>query len=151
VLDNRALREQILATFDRTFSITFVVRLLLFLMCLGGAAIGIAQLLWERSAELETFRLLGASSGQVGQSVGWLGAELALSALLAGLAGGGALSWLLLKVINPVSFGWSLSFAPRWIDFYPPIAALLIGVPAVALLAAVGLRRKMQGAASSSD
>ncbi|NDC37633.1 MAG: FtsX-like permease family protein [Proteobacteria bacterium] len=145
VLDNQGLREQILTTFDRTFSITGLVRMLLFLMSLGGAAIGIAQILFERSQELRTFQILGARSKEIALAVGWLGTEIALCAAVAGTLGGLALSLVLLKVINPVSFGWSLGFAPSVLHFLPPLGALLIGVPIVALLAAAGLSARMKG------
>lgn len=143
VLDNQGLREQILATFDRTFSITGLVRLLLFLMSLGGAAIGISQILFERAQELGTFRMLGADERELSLSVTWLGCEISLSAAMAGIVGGVALSFILLRVINPVSFGWSLEFAPHLGDFLLPVGALLVGVPIVALGAAMGLRVRM--------
>jgi len=68
-------------------------------------------------------RAIGGSRGQIQQLVLWEAAYLGTVGILLGLAGGGALSLLLVKVINKQSFGWTIQMI----------------VPAAALLQAVGL------------
>lgn len=151
VLDNLALRDEIFHAFDSTFQITRIIRILLFIMTLGGASIGIAQLIWGRSEELKVFKMLGATSLQQSAAVLQVGIIIALSALLAGLAGGYVLALLLLQVINPISFGWSLALVLNLKDFLAPALALGLGVPFVAIISVVALRRSWKTSQAVSE
>jgi putative ABC transport system permease protein len=151
VLDNAALRDEVFNAFDSTFQITRIIRILLFLMTLGGASIGIAQLVWGRAEEIKVFKMLGATSFQQGSAVLIVGILIALSALLSGLAGGVILALLLLQVINPISFGWSLALVLKLEDFLTPAIALGVGVPLVAIIAGIALRHSCRGSQSVSD
>lgn len=56
----------------------------------------------------------------------------------AGLAGGVALSWLLIHVINRGSFGWTFFFQPDWpiiLAALPVIAAAAVGAAPTAVRA----------------
>jgi putative ABC transport system permease protein len=105
---NRELRREALAIFDRTFAVTRALEAI----AIGVAVLGIANALVasavERRRSFGLLRAIGASGSQI------RGATL-LEALLAGLVGtlaamlaGAAFAWLLLNVINPQSFGWTV-------------------------------------------
>ena len=127
VVDNRSLRAAAARVFDQTMAVTALLRA----FALFIAALGVGLLLWtmarERRPESALLRALGADSRQV--AAGFLGR----GALIAGLGlvlGGGAgviLAVLLVEVVNPFWFGWTLELS--W-----PVGALS-GQAALVLLA----------------
>ncbi len=125
VSTNRELRRQALAIFDRTFAVTRALEAI----AIGVAVLGIANALVasavERRRSFGLLRALGASGGQIRRAT-LLEALLAgLTGTVAALAAGAAFSWLLLSVIDPQSFGWTV--------------ALRVPVPALARAAALVL------------
>jgi putative ABC transport system permease protein len=105
---NRELRELSMSIFDRTFTITEVLRLL----AVGVAIIGILGALMalqlERMVEIGVLRSLGFTPGQI---LGMVTLQTGLMGLIAGLIAiptGLLLSLLLIRVINERSFGWSM-------------------------------------------
>jgi putative ABC transport system permease protein len=108
VRSNRALREASLEVFDRTFTITVVLRMLAALVAFVGVLSALTALALERQRELAVLRAVGLTRGQVwglvtGQS-GLLGLAAGLLALPLGLA----MALVLIRVINRRSFGWTL-------------------------------------------
>ena len=108
---NRELRREALAIFDRTFAVTRALEAI----AIGVAVLGIANALVasavERRRSFGLLRALGASVVQIRRAT-------LLEALLAGLVGtavaiaaGAAFAWLLLGVINPQSFGWTVALS----------------------------------------
>jgi putative ABC transport system permease protein len=106
---NRELRREALVIFDRTFAVTRALEAI----AIGVAVLGIANALVasavERRRSFGLLRAIGASGEQIRRAT-------LLEALLAGLVGifaaiaaGAAFAWLLLGVINPQSFGWTVA------------------------------------------
>jgi len=106
---NRELRKEALAIFDRTFAVTRALEAI----AVGVAVLGIANALLasavERRRSFGLLRAIGASGQQIRRAT-------LLEALLTGLVGtaaavaaGAAFAWLLLSVINPQSFGWTVA------------------------------------------
>ncbi len=106
---NRELRKEALRIFDRTFAVTRALEAI----AVGVAVLGIANALLasavERRRSFGLLRAIGASGQQIRRAT-------LLEALLAGLVGtlaavaaGAAFAWLLLGVINPQSFGWTVA------------------------------------------
>jgi len=108
---NRELRREALRIFDRTFAVTRALEAI----AIGVAVLGIANALAasavERRRTFGLLRAVGAAGSQIRRAT-------LLEALLAGLVGtaaavaaGAAFAGLLLGVINPQSFGWTVSLA----------------------------------------
>ena len=108
---NRELRREALAIFDRTFAVTRALEAI----AVGVAVLGVANALTasavERRRAFGLLRAVGAAGGQIRRAT-------LLEALLSGLVGaaaavaaGAAFAALLLGVINPQSFGWTVSLA----------------------------------------
>jgi putative ABC transport system permease protein len=106
---NRELRKEALRIFDRTFAVTRALEAI----AVGVAVLGIANALLasavERRRSFGLLRAIGASGPQIRRAT-------LMEALLAGLVGtaaavaaGAAFAWLLLGVINPQSFGWTVA------------------------------------------
>ncbi len=108
VTTNRDLRDQVLRIFDRTFSVTRALEGIAIAVAVLGIANALAASAVERRRSFALLAALGASRRQIRRTV-------LLEALLAGFVAtaaaavaGAAFAFLLLGVINPQSFGWSV-------------------------------------------
>ncbi len=130
VSPNRELREGSLEVFDRTFTITHVLRLLAIGVAFIGVLSALMALQLERARELAVLRATGLTPGQLW---GLVSLQTGLMGLLAGLFSmplGVALAYTLVHVINHRSFGWTLQLqiTPETL-----IQALLLALVASAL------------------
>lgn len=130
VRSNRDIRAASLATFERTFAITQVLRLL----AVGVAFIGIVSALLalqiERRRELALLRATGLTPAQAGGLVllqtGFMGLMAGLLAIPLGLA----VAVALVRVINLRSFGWTMDLT---VTVPPLLAAVALSVLAALL------------------
>ena len=139
---NRELRREALAIFDRTFAVTRALEAI----AIGVAVLGIANALAasavERRRAFGLLRAIGAAGGQIRRAT-LLEAVLAgLVGTAAALAAGAAFAWLLLGVINPQSFGWTVVLRVPWATLAEAtglvlLASFLAGVVPGGIAAAV--------------
>ncbi len=129
VYSNRSLREASLATFDRTFAVTAVLRLLAVLVAFVGILNALMAMQIERCRELAVLRAGGLTPRQLwGLVVGETGL-IGLTAGLLALPLGIVQALVLILVINRRSFGWTMQ---TWID-----PGILVQALALALVAAL--------------
>ncbi len=108
IRSNRSLRETSLAVFDRTFTITIVLRMLATLVAFVGVLSALMALQLERAREMAVLRASGITGRQV---LGLVSSQTGVMGLVAGLLAmplGMALALVLILVINRRSFGWTL-------------------------------------------
>jgi putative ABC transport system permease protein len=110
ILDQRALRREILAIFDQTFAVTRLLQGMALLIAACGITLTLLVLARERVAELALYRALGAGRRQIfgvflGEGVG-----MAILGLLLGVPSGAALAAILILLINRAYFGWTIAF-----------------------------------------
>ena len=129
VRSNRALRSEVLAIFEQTFAVTRLLQAMALLVAVSGVALGLLVLARERSAEIALVRALGATRGQVFRVFVGRALGIALAGLVLGAAGGAGLALLLVDVINPAWFGWSIALHWPW--------GVLAGQAVILLAAAV--------------
>ncbi|MBH0183099.1 MAG: FtsX-like permease family protein, partial [Nitrospira sp.] len=131
VISNTELRTEILEIFDRTFLMTYVLEAIAIIIAMLGIVNTLVTSVLERRREFATLRAIGGSARQIQELVLWEAAYLGLVGIGLGLIGGGALSFLLVSVINKQSFGWT-------IQMIVPIGPLVqaIGFAAAATLVA---------------
>ncbi len=114
---NERLRSESIRIFHQTFAVTYALEAIAVIIAVTGLGLALAGLLLERRQELATLRSLGATRGAIAAASLWEGLGLAL----VGLAGGFVLSlllgWILIHVINPQSFGWTLQYRVPWVSF----------------------------------
>lgn|GEM_PF-2573633 len=125
---NQELKRNILALFDQTFAITELIRILVVVLCIVGSTVCSLQMLRARARELKTLDVLGTSSQTIRSSIAFEGLTLALPALVLGWIAGVILALLLIYVINPLSFGWSLNISWQPAAFYFPVLALVVTI-----------------------
>ncbi len=110
VARNRELRKRANQVFDRTFAITYALELVAIIVAILGMAGALLTLVIDRKTDLGVLRILGATKKQIRELVLAQAGVLGLLSNMIGLGLGGALSVILIKVINKQSFGWTIQF-----------------------------------------
>ncbi|MGE3310153.1 MAG: FtsX-like permease family protein [Limisphaerales bacterium] len=136
ILTNRHLRTEVLRIFRQTFSITYALEAIGLTVAVLGLGMTLASILIERRADWTTLRALGMRPSELAAVAAVEGLVVAAVGLVVGLVVSGALGWLLIRVINKQTFGWTLEFAA------PPgplaLLATLVLAGATAVSYAVG-------------
>lgn len=114
IFTNAGLRSEILRIFDSTFAITWALEIIAVLVAMAGVAATMLTLVLERREEIRLLRIAGADAGQVRRTVVLESGILGAVSQVLGLAVGILLSLVLIHVINPQSFGWSIQFYTPW-------------------------------------
>lgn len=111
---NQRLREESIRIFHQTFAVTYALEAIAVIIAVAGLGLALAGLLLERRNELSTLRAIGATRRDIARAAMWEGLGIALAGLGGGLAVSFFLGWILIGVINPQSFGWTLRYAVPW-------------------------------------
>jgi putative ABC transport system permease protein len=130
IRSNKALRATSMRVFDRTFTITTVLRLLAIAVAFIGVLTALMALALERRRETGVLRATGMTPPQLG---GYLTLQSSLMGAIAGLLSlplGYVLAYVLVFVINKRSFGWTLQLTVP-VDVL--LQALLLAVGAALL------------------
>lgn len=128
---NRAIRDQAMAIFDRTFAITAALRVLSIVVAFIGVLSALMALQIERTRELGTLQALGLTDRGL-RGLGFL--ETGLMGFAAGLFSlptGFLLALILIHVINLRSFGWTIR-----IELEPKLFAQAMSLGLLAAMAA---------------
>ena len=136
------LRREVLAIFERTFAVTIALQVVASVVAAIAVVSVLAALLREQSRDLAVVRVLGGSRAQLAGAVACQALLLALAGALGGLAIGLAVGWVLVRVLNVQSFGWTLAFLPPWGAILGTVAATLPACLAAALFPIVAALRK---------
>ncbi|MEP6702305.1 MAG: FtsX-like permease family protein, partial [Betaproteobacteria bacterium] len=118
VRDVATIRNGSLALFDRTFAVTYVLEAVSVLIGLFGISVGFSSQVLARRAEFGLLRHIGVTRRQIAQLLGIEGLLAGMIGIAYGLVTGGAISVVLIRVINRQSFHWSM-------DIHVPVLALL--------------------------
>lgn len=130
---NRHIQDHTLAIFDRTFTITQVLRLLAVAVAFVDVLSALMAMQLERAREFAILRATGMTPAEIGRLVsletGFMGLAAGLLAIPVGLL----MAAVLIFVINRRAFGWTLPFqVDPWILIQAValalVAALLAGV-----------------------
>lgn len=117
VRTNARLREESIRIFHQTFAVTYALEAIAVLIAVTGLGLALAGLLLERSKELETLKSIGATRREVAAAAMWESSGIATIGFLGGIGLSFFLGWILIFVINPQSFGWTLSYRIPWVAF----------------------------------
>jgi putative ABC transport system permease protein len=133
IRSNRSLRADVMAIFDQTFAVTRLLQVMTLLIAVAGVLLALLVLARERQAEIALYRALGADRAQIfrlflGRALGIAGCGLVL-----GAAGGAGLALVLVRVVNPAWFGWTIALHWPWATLATQ-AVLVLAAAAVASL-----------------
>ena len=113
------IRQASLAIFDRSFAVTYALEAVAVLVGLFGLASSVGAIVLARRREFGMLRHLGMTRRQIGAMLAAEGGLLAVLGVAVGLALGGAISLVLIHVVNRQSFNWSM-------DVHPPYGLLIV-------------------------
>jgi putative ABC transport system permease protein len=136
------LRATSLRIFDRSFAVTYWLQAVAIGIGLFGIAASFAAQVLARRKEFGVLLHLGLTRAHVLRMVALEGALWSCTAALLGTSLGLAVSVILVKVVNPQSFHWSMDLAVPWAR----LALLMLGVVASATLTAWCAARACAGA-----
>jgi len=141
VLTSTALRERSLRIFDRAFAITYGIEAVAVIIGLLGVSFAASSTALARRAEFGMLRHIGMLRRQVIAMLASEGVLMSSFGVLYGLILGGALSLVLVYVVNRQSFNWSIDLAvPLW----------QLGVLSVTLVAAAAVTAVWSGRSAMS-
>jgi putative ABC transport system permease protein len=109
IAEPATLRRLALRLFDRSFAITYVLEAVAILVGLAGVAATFSAQTIARSKEFGMLRHLGLTQRQITQMLATEGALLGLTGGVAGVVLGALLGQVLIHVINPQSFNWTMT------------------------------------------
>jgi putative ABC transport system permease protein len=135
------IRAQSLAIFDRSFAVTYYLQALAIGIGLFGIAASFSAQVMARRREFGLLAHLGLTRAQVVAVVAGEGAAWTAAGALLGLALGLAVSVVLVHVVNPQSFHWTMELLLPW----PRLAALFGAVLAAGSVTAAVCARAAAG------
>ena len=102
------IRALSLRIFDRSFAVTYVLEAAAILIGMIGVAATFSSQAMARSREFGMLRHIGVTRGQILRVLALEGTLATLNAILVGLLAGLVIALVLIRVINPQSFHWSM-------------------------------------------
>jgi putative ABC transport system permease protein len=130
------LRTFSLATFDRTFAVTYALEAAAVVIGLVGLSAALIAQTLARSREFGMLRHIGMTRREIGRMLAFEGATLAAFGVASGLALGFAISLILIHVVNRQSFHWGMDLHVPWLELAALCATLLVLATLAARLAA---------------
>lgn len=135
------IRALSLRIFDRSFAVTYVLEAAAILIGMIGVAATFSSQAMARTREFGMLRHIGVTRGQILRVLALEGTLATLNAIVVGLLAGLVIALVLIRVINPQSFHWSMQLVVPFGLIAGLIAALLVcatGTAAVAGRRAIG-------------
>ena len=137
----REIRTTSLRIFDRSFAVTYWLQAVAIGIGLFGVAASFSAQVLARRKEFGLLAHLGLTQRQILLVVAGEGAAWTAMGALAGLGLGCAVALVLVKVVNPQSFHWTMDWAAPW----PRLLALCLAVVAAGTLTAALAGRAAAG------
>ena len=136
IAEPATLRRFALSLFDRSFAVTYALEGIAVLVGLTGVAATISAQAIARTREFGMLRHIGLSRRQI---VAMLGAEGALLGGIGGVAGvtlGLTIGQVLIHVVNPQSFNWTMTTRLPVAALIGIVVALILAATVTAMIAA---------------
>jgi putative ABC transport system permease protein len=130
------LRRLSLAIFDRSFAVTYYLQAVAIVIGLVGIAASLSAQVLARRKEFGLLAHLGLTRRQVIGVVAGEGAAWLAAGVLVGLALGLAISVVLVHVVNPQSFHWTMDLVLPWGRLALLCAAVIVAGVATAAFSA---------------
>ena len=123
------IRTMSMQIFDRSFAVTYLLEAIAIAIGLAGVAATFSAQTLARAREFGMLRHVGVTRGQILQILALEGGALSALGVLCGFGLGLLISLILVYIVNPQSFHWSMRLHLPW--------ALLASVAAALLLASI--------------
>lgn len=119
------IRAMSLKIFDRSFAVTYLLEAIAIAIGLSGIAASFSAQTLARAREFGMLRHVGVTRRQVLQLLAFEGGLLTSLGVVAGFALGLVISLILVYVINPQSFHWTMGLHLPW-PLLGSVAAVLV-------------------------
>lgn len=129
------IRATSLRIFDRSFAVTYVLEVAAIVIGLAGIATTFSAQAIARRREFGMLRHLGVARGEILMLLASEGVLVTALAIVLGLAAGVAIAWILVAIVNPQSFHWTMDLRLPVAQIAGLIAALLAAAAGTAVLA----------------
>lgn len=129
------IRAISLKIFDRSFAITYLLEAVAIVIGLFGIAATFSAQTLARAKEFGMLRHVGVSRRQILGMLAMEGGLLTALGIIVGFVLGWSVSLILIHVINPQSFHWTMSLHMPWRLLCAVAAVLFVSAAATALLA----------------
>ena len=129
------MRRVALQIFDRSFAVTYALEAIAILIGLAGVATSFSAQVLARMREFGMLRHIGVTRRQILSMLALEGSGLGLLGALAGCTLGLVMALVLVRVINPQSFHWTMDVALPWGVLGGLVAALLACAAGTAVVA----------------
>jgi putative ABC transport system permease protein len=141
VMNNRELRQKVLAIFNKSFAITYAIEMISIVVSLIGVVNTMLALVLERKREISIIRYLGGSWKQIQRMLVLSAGVVGISGIAMGALIGPVMSGIFINVINKISFGWEIHFSVPVIYLTAVVLILLLTTFASGLIPARVARR----------
>jgi putative ABC transport system permease protein len=128
------IRAISLKIFDRSFAVTYLLEGVAIIIGLFGVAATFSAQTLSRAKEFGMLRHIGIARRQILLLLAGEGALLAGLAIAAGFVLGGCISLILVFIVNPQSFHWTMSLHLPWPLLATVAAVLLVSAAMTALI-----------------
>ncbi|HWW04427.1 ABC transporter permease [Collimonas sp.] len=132
------IRALTLKIFDRSFAVTYLLEIVAIVIGLFGVAATFSAQTLARAREFGMLRHVGVTRRQILAMLALEGGLLTALGMLVGFLLGWVISLILVFIVNPQSFHWSMELHMPWLGLAAVALSLLLSAGATALLA--GLR-----------
>jgi putative ABC transport system permease protein len=130
------LRRLSLATFDRTFAVTYALEAAAIVIGLAGLTAALVAQTLARTREFGMLRHLGMPRRTIARMLATEGAALAALGVVVGMIVGFVVSLVLILVVNRQSFHWGMDLHVPWRSLVALAATLIVLAGVAARLAA---------------
>ncbi|MCG5078625.1 FtsX-like permease family protein [Paraburkholderia tagetis] len=128
------IRAASLRIFDRSFAVTYLLEAVAVIIGLFGVGASFGAQALARTREFGMLRHIGVMRRQIAVMLAMEGALVALLGVLAGLTLGLSLAMVLVHVVNPQSFHWTMSVHMPWGLLAALASAVVVAAALTALL-----------------
>ena len=129
------IRAISLTIFDRSFAVTYVLEAIAIVIGLFGVAATFSAQTLARSREFGMLRHIGVTQRQILALLALEGGALTGLGIVSGFVLGWIISLILVFIVNPQSFHWSMQLHVPWALLGTVAGALLLAAALTALLA----------------
>ncbi|WP_425254391.1 FtsX-like permease family protein [Janthinobacterium sp. NFX145] len=130
-----AIRALSLQIFDRSFAVTYLLEAIAIVIGLFGVAATFSAQTLARAREFGMLRHVGVTRGQILSILAIEGGALTALGIATGFVLGLLISFVLVFIVNPQSFHWTMQLHLPWPLIATVAAALLTAAAATALIA----------------
>ena len=129
------IRAISLKIFDRSFAVTYLLELVAIVIGLFGVAATFSAQTLARAREFGMLRHIGVTRRQILTLLAAEGGMLTAIGIVAGFAIGFCISLILVFIVNPQSFHWTMQLHVPWAGLAAVALVLLLSAAATALIA----------------